>query len=110
QINTSNVDKLGLAWSFDARKAGETVFRPTPLVVNGIMYVNTRTKLFALKGDTGDVLWSAPIYTPPGAPITSQADYSAALQNSSSALSVNEGYADYKQRGPTYGDGRIYIT
>src|SRR5713226_8208878 len=62
EINSSNVDKLALAWSFDAAKYGETIARPTPLVVDGVMYVNAKTKLFALNATTGNVIWNVPIF------------------------------------------------
>jgi glucose dehydrogenase len=77
EINTSNVAKLALKWSFDA---GASLAQVTPLVVNGIMYFNSGSKLFALDGATGKRLWATemdPAFTPSG-------------------------------RGPAYGDGRIY--
>src|SRR5712672_3117450 len=57
QINTSNVDRLAVTWSFDA---GGPIGKATPLVVDGVMYVNTSSKLVALNATTGAELWSVP--------------------------------------------------
>ena len=90
EINTSNAQRLALAWSFDGSTGGEALARITPIVVNGVMYVPARSKIFALHATTGKVLWSAPIGEPnesrDGPPLF------------------------FGQRGPTYGDGRLYLT
>src|SRR5262249_12380543 len=69
--------------------------RPTPLVVSGVMYVNSKTKLFALNAVTGAVLWSVPLFAGPDA-IEAAKTWSDGPQS--------------RQRGPTFGDGRIYVT
>ncbi len=57
QINTSNVSKLGLAWSYDAGKGGGGQ-EATPLVWNGNLYSITNWDVvFALDARTGKELW-----------------------------------------------------
>jgi quinohemoprotein ethanol dehydrogenase len=77
EINTSNVGTLAQKWSFDA---GSALGQLTPLVIDGIMYFNSGSKVFAVNGATGERLWTTeiqPAFGPTG-------------------------------RGPAYGDGRIY--
>ncbi|SDG19939.1 quinoprotein glucose dehydrogenase [Dyadobacter soli] len=71
QINLTNVNRLKVAWEYDANKRPEGVpaagtpaaRRPMeiqcqPIVVNGILYGTTPLlSLFALKADTGEELW-----------------------------------------------------
>ena len=77
EINASNAGKLTQKWSFDA-EAG--LGQATPLVVNGIMYFNSGSKVFALDGATGKRLWATE------------------LEKTFTATG----------RGPAYGDGKIY--
>ncbi len=77
EINTANAGTLAVKWSFDS---GTSLGQLTPLVVNGVMYFNAGSKMFALNAATGERLWTTeinPPFTPTG-------------------------------RGPAYGDGRIY--
>jgi alcohol dehydrogenase (cytochrome c)/quinohemoprotein ethanol dehydrogenase len=56
QINDSNADQLGLAWSFDldTRRGQEA----TPIVVDGVLYVSTAwSKVKALDAKTGTLVW-----------------------------------------------------
>jgi glucose dehydrogenase len=76
-INTSNAGSLAVTWSFDA---GTNLGEVTPLVVNGVMYFNAGSKLFAVNAATGAAMWTTevdPTFTASG-------------------------------RGPAYGDGKIY--
>jgi glucose dehydrogenase len=65
QINRKNVSQLKPVWIFDAGdfsdgKAypGRSAFEATPLLIDGVLYVNTPFhRLFALNPETGDVLW-----------------------------------------------------
>ena len=77
EINASNVSQLTLKWSLDA---GANIGAVTPLVVNGVMYFHSGSKLFAVNAETGKSVWTTQV-TPafPGA-----------------------------GRGPAYGDGKIY--
>jgi alcohol dehydrogenase (cytochrome c) len=55
QINTRNVQRLQLVWSWEM-KAGQN--QPTPLVVSGVMYLPTPGGgVQALDAATGDLLW-----------------------------------------------------
>ncbi len=60
QINTSNVRKLKLAWTFPTGKGPPPHFNP--LVVKGVMYVRAgRGDLVALNPATGKELWRQPV-------------------------------------------------
>ena len=77
EIKTSNVGTVTEAWLFDA---GVSLGQATPLVVDGVLYVNSGSQLFAVDGATGAQLWSTELelaFGPTG-------------------------------RGPAYGGGRIY--
>ena len=54
QITTQNVSKLAEAWTF---AAGGTEI--TPIVINGIMYYPSGSKIIALDGVTGKALWQS---------------------------------------------------
>ena len=57
QINTSNVSRLGLAWSYDVGQGGGTQ-ESTPLVWNGTMYSVTNWSItFAVDARTGKEKW-----------------------------------------------------
>jgi alcohol dehydrogenase (cytochrome c) len=61
QISTTNISRLGIAWTFqqDPRLAE---WETDPLVVNGIMYLTTNTsQVIALNAASGKQLWR---YTP----------------------------------------------
>ena len=54
QINTTNVDKLGVQWIFPVAHFGLEV---TPIVADGIMYVTGPNQAFALDARTGRQIW-----------------------------------------------------
>jgi quinoprotein glucose dehydrogenase len=59
QINTKNVDKLTLAWSYRAAGiGGKAPPQATPLVIQGVMYVPTGNGVVALEPETGKTLWT----------------------------------------------------
>ena len=77
EINASNVGELTLTWS---AQPGGNFGAQTPVVVDGVLYVNSGSSLFALNGETGEVVWTfeaEPAFRGGG-------------------------------RGPAYGDGRVY--
>src|SRR5262245_50887964 len=82
QINTSNVGKLALAWSYELPK-GELIREQTPLVVDGVMYVNSGSNVYAIDAATGKPVWSFNLQPPLKLPFLGK-------------------------RGPTYAEGRIY--
>src|SRR6185503_18407737 len=53
QINASNVSSLKEAWTTRLGGGGTSV----PLVINGVMYVSSGTRVVALDGDTGKEIW-----------------------------------------------------
>src|SRR5712692_5544939 len=56
QINTSNVKRLAVAWSFDTPEEGG--LQTSPLIIDGVLYGITPTqKVFALDAATGKLLW-----------------------------------------------------
>ena len=79
EINTSNVGRLALKWSFEV-PASNNISSATPLVVDGVMYVHSGSKVFAVDTTTGRSLWT---------------------------FEGDEPFAG-TGRGPAYGDGRIY--
>ena len=79
QITSSNVGSLVLKWSHQMPPR-EIIRSATPLVIDGIMYFNSGSKLTALNAMTGETVW-----TFEGDPKFSGGG-----------------------RGPAYGDGKIY--
>ncbi len=80
QINRSNVNGLTEQWTVEMG-AADAISYLTPLVVDGVMYFNAGSNVFAVDGATGKSLWTRHVEPPfPGG----------------------------AGRGPTYGDGRIY--
>ncbi|MDN6318717.1 MAG: PQQ-dependent dehydrogenase, methanol/ethanol family [Marinobacter sp.] len=57
QITDSNVNKLGLAWSYDLKSSRG--IEATPLIVDGVMYVTASwSVVHALDATTGENLWT----------------------------------------------------
>lgn len=55
-INTGNIDRLGLAWSLDL--PGEVTLEGTPLAVGGVLYFSgSYAAVYAVDGVTGKLLW-----------------------------------------------------
>jgi glucose dehydrogenase len=77
-INVSNVGQLTLKWSIDTQPGQPVRSQVTPIVVDGVMYYNAGSKLFAVNAATGQPVWTYET----GGPL--------------------------HRRGPSYGDGRIY--
>ncbi|MGE0188514.1 MAG: PQQ-dependent dehydrogenase, methanol/ethanol family [Steroidobacteraceae bacterium] len=88
KINTANVSKLGLAWSYDFR-VGRGV-EGTPLMVNGVLYVTSAWSIvYALDAKTGKELW---VFDP-------KAD----------RVQGAKACCDVVNRGVAYLDGRIFV-
>jgi quinoprotein glucose dehydrogenase len=57
QIDKSNVHQLTVAWTYDSQEAGG--LQTQPIVVDGVLFGYTPThKTFALRADTGVLLWT----------------------------------------------------
>ena len=54
QIQTNNVERLKLAWTFRTGKPGSEA---TPIVVDGVMYLTAPDGVYALEPETGILLW-----------------------------------------------------
>jgi glucose dehydrogenase len=80
EITPSNADKLTVAWSLPI-DAKDLVAQMTPLVIDGIMYFNSGSKLFAVDAASGKSVWT---------------------------LQVEPSFPGRNTRGPVYGDGIIY--
>lgn len=100
QINVSNADDLQLAWSLTLPAGTNEI---TPLVHDGVMFVNSNGTVQALDGGTGDLLWkftrrAAPV-TPAGPPVSQPRNlaifgttlYVPTLDNHMLALNVRTG-------------------
>jgi quinohemoprotein ethanol dehydrogenase len=88
QINTGNLEKLGLAWHFDmyTRRGIEA----TPLMVDGTLYVSgSWSMVYALDARTGELKW---FYNP-------QVDRSF----------LSRSCCDAVNRGVAYADGKIFV-
>ena len=81
EINTGNVSRLAERWTY-AVGPTDNIAQATPLVVGGVMYLHSRSTLFALNATTGEELWTSVLDAgdPGGSPV----------------------------RGPTFVDGNIY--
>ena len=86
-IDKTNVARLGLDWfyEFDTRRGQQA----TPLVIDGIIYTTTAwSKVYALDGASGELLWSHD----PEVPGTAAA----------------KGCCDVVNRGVAFADGKIF--
>lgn len=55
-INTDNVSRLGVAWTYDLKTSRGV--ESTPIVVDGVMYVTSAwSVVYALDAETGEELW-----------------------------------------------------
>jgi len=81
EINAGNVSRLAEQWTY-AVGPTDNIAQATPLVVGGVMYLHSRSTLFALNATTGEELWSSVLDggDPGGSPV----------------------------RGPTFVNGKIY--
>ena len=58
EINTTNVNRLTARWTYEVGPT-DNITQATPLVVGGVMYLHSRSTLFALDAATGAELWTA---------------------------------------------------
>jgi alcohol dehydrogenase (cytochrome c) len=62
QINASNVNRLGTAWAWVLPVGGNEI---TPLVHDGVLFIQSANTIQALDGATGDLLWQYVRQLPP---------------------------------------------
>ncbi len=91
QINASNVNQLGIAWT-QAEGNNLTTFETIPLVVNGVMYYTTNSdQVRAVNAATGALEWQ---YTP-------KVNFYEAVAGGGAGVPTN--------RGVTVANGRVYL-
>jgi quinoprotein glucose dehydrogenase len=97
QIDTGNVSRLRVAWTYrtgDARPEGRSQIQCNPIVVDGVLYATTaRVETFALDAATGREIWR---FNP----------HAAGAEAQSGGLAVNRGVA-YWRDGE---DRRVLVT
>ena len=130
QINTSNIEQLGGAWSIRlGRVPGRGGQLPgTPIVVDGVMYVTTGAQhVLAIEAETGDVKWryrpeayEGPLGANRGVVVADGKVISARRDNVLIALDQETGHlvwetrltlqrAAYTSAAPVYHDGVVFI-
>lgn len=62
QINTRNIDDLGVAWTWSLPVGPNEI---TPLVHDGVLFVESANQVQAFNGATGDLLWRYVRQLPP---------------------------------------------
>jgi alcohol dehydrogenase (cytochrome c) len=89
QINTDNVSKLKVAFIEQVGRSTRGL-ETTPLAKDGILYYSgSYSKVFAVKGDTGEIIWS----------------YVPKLDEETVARQTHSPY----NRGMAMGDGKLYV-
>jgi PQQ-dependent dehydrogenase (methanol/ethanol family) len=89
QINTSNVKDLRVAWLHTPGRSTRGL-QSMPLVADGILYYSgSYSRVFALKGDTGELVWS----------------YFPELDD---ALVARQTHSPYN-RGVALGEGKVFV-
>jgi quinoprotein glucose dehydrogenase len=92
QINTSNVNQLEVAWTYnsgDAEEGNRSTIQCNPIIVNGRMYVTSpKLKLIALNAANGKEIWKFDPF------------------DSTEAAGVNRGVTYWEENG----DKRIFFT
>jgi alcohol dehydrogenase (cytochrome c) len=69
QITTQNVSDLRLAWSWAMQEGASNGNQPTPIVHNGVLYVNNAGMVLqALDAKTGELIWENRYGSNPAAP------------------------------------------
>src|SRR5687767_5889053 len=57
QVNTTNVQHLTVKWTFEVPRK-ESIASMTPVVVDGVMYFNSGSNLYAVDAETGATRWT----------------------------------------------------
>jgi glucose dehydrogenase len=104
QINTGNVGRLRLAWTYRLGGGGQQV----PIVVRGVMYLTSGRRVVALDADTGKEIWSYELPAPPSPPVESPAT-EAPAPSAGGRRGGGPPAPTASQRGLAYwpGDGRV---
>jgi alcohol dehydrogenase (cytochrome c) len=127
-INSSNVSRLGVAWTVPLRISTSHTdgsYATTPVVVNGVVYVqDLQSNVMAISLATGKVLWTHTYSTPNGGPdgvnVANGVVY-AATSNAAVALSAATGKQLWSRTligndhegidmAPGYDHGTVYVS
>jgi alcohol dehydrogenase (cytochrome c) len=127
-INSSNVNKLGVAWTLPLTAAAGSFgnFAATPVVVNGVVYIQDLTSgVYAIKLSSGKVLWHTPYNSddngPNGVSVVGGKVYGATASKAF-ALSAATGEQLWSTRSlirnsgegidmaPAVNDGTVYVS
>jgi outer membrane protein assembly factor BamB len=125
-INSSNVSKLGVAWTVPIKASGVFGgYATTPVVVNGVVYTqDLDSNVEAIQLSTGKVLWThlfnAPNEGPDGVNVVNgtvfaaTADSAVALQAATGEELWSRKLVRNKQEGidmaPGYNNGTVYVS
>ena len=96
-IDTGNVGDLGAAWSYPFEGGAST--RATPVAREGVLYVGSGTRLFAIDGATGEPVWT----------IRPDEDAPAALETAGIGDILNAGRAIPSPPGVALGDDKVFV-
>ena len=97
QINTDNVTELGAAWSLAFEGGAST--RATPVVKNGVMYIGSGTRLYAIDAASGETVWV----------VRPDEDAPADLDTAGIATILNAGRAIPSPPGVALGNGMVFV-
>jgi outer membrane protein assembly factor BamB len=126
QINSSNVSKLGVAWTVPIKATGTFGgYAATPVVVNGVVYTqDLDSNVEAIQLSTGKVLWTHAYNSPNEGPngvtvvggtvYAATADSAVALQSSTGEQLWTRKLTRNNQEGidmaPGYNNGTVYVS
>ena len=96
-VDTRTVSELGAAWSFPFEGGAST--RATPAAADGVLYVGSGTRLYAIDGATGETIWS----------VRPDEDAPAALDTAGIGDILNAGRAIPSPPGVALGDGKVFL-
>ena len=97
EIDTGNVGELGAAWSFPFEGRAST--RATPVVDDGVLYIGSGTRLYAIDGATGETIWS----------VRPDEDAPADLDTAGIGDILNAGRAIPSPPGVALGAGKVFV-
>ena len=96
EITTENVTGLGAAWSFAFEGGAST--RATPVVKDGVMFIGSGTRLYALDAATGETIWA----------VRPDEDAPADLETAGIGDILNAGRAIPSPPGVALGGGMVF--
>ena len=96
QIHTGNVGELGAVWSFGFEGRAST--RATPVVADGVLYIGSGTRLYALDAASGETIWS----------VRPDEDAPADLDTAGIGDILNAGRAIPSPPGLALGGGKVF--